>query len=255
MAANIWTDDKIRFLKENKHKYSLTELTKLLGYKSKTSIKTKQKELCIDRKNNRFGSLANLLKETPQSYYWIGFIYADGHLSKGGRLMVDTSHDVDHMGELAKFINGKVTIHKRYKSLKNMSGSNKTRYRVAVQDSISYNLVFTKYHISNIKTYKSPDLNWLDEYWKFISFLIGFIDGDGCVCKHFYIKIENHSSWIHAHEFFKDGLAKWLNVKSSVGIISKRNLSKIGISSKAYALLKSFIDTNYLVVLKRKWSI
>jgi len=34
------------------------------------------------------GKIDNLLLETPESYYWNGFILADGHLAYGKRLKI-----------------------------------------------------------------------------------------------------------------------------------------------------------------------
>ncbi len=254
MPVSEWNKEKIDFLKKNYKKYSNRELTKLLGYKSVTSIKLKKKQLELEHLTNRFGDLSPLLKESHQAYYWIGFIFADGHLSKNGRLSITSSHDKEHLEEFANFIGCKVLKIKRTKSLKNKKGSSDFFYSVSLQHQDVSEKIREKFDISNTKTYNVPNLHWINEDWKFISFLIGFIDGDGSVCKtNRVIKIENHINWNKIHLYIQTYLKKF-EIESKVKYDESINASIICISNKSYHFLLSKIKEYDLIVLKRKWN-
>lgn len=253
MPKSEWSYEKINFLKENYKKYSIRELTKLLGYKSRTSVKLKKNQLGLDKLTNRIGDLSPLLSETYQAYYWIGFIFADGHLSKEGRLSVTSSYDKKHLKEFANFIGCKVDKTKKPKSKNNFKGSSLYFYRVCLQHFDVSKKISKKFNMSNTKTYNPPKLKWIDEDWKFFCFLIGFIDGDGSIGKRGYIRIENHLSWNKVHLFIKNKL-KSFEIESSVKIVDKDNSSIICISAKAYHFLYEKIVSYNLTVLKRKWN-
>jgi hypothetical protein len=253
MPKSEWNEEKINFLKENYKKYSISELTKLLGYKSRTSVKLKKNQLGLDKLTNRIGDLSPLLSETYQAYYWIGFIFADGHLSKEGRLSVTSSHDKEHLQEFANFIGCKVDKTKKSKSKKNFKGSSPYFYRVALQHCDIGEKIIKKFNMSNTKTYNPPKLKWINEDWKFFCFLIGFIDGDGNIGKRGYVRIENHINWNNVHLFIKNKL-KSFGIESSVSTVYKDNSSIICVSSKSYHFLHEKIVSYNLIVLKRKWN-
>jgi len=61
------------------------------------------KTLPIVRK--KLADLSPLLNETLEAYYWMGFIMADGHLSKQNRLTVTLAiKDSDHLLKLKEFV-------------------------------------------------------------------------------------------------------------------------------------------------------
>lgn len=50
-------------------------------------------------------NLEKLLLDVPETYYWIGFILADGHISKNNRLVVTLSvKDKNHLIKLQKYL-------------------------------------------------------------------------------------------------------------------------------------------------------
>ena len=256
MPLSTWEDNEIDFLFENYSTMSNKELSVLLNKKICT-VKEYARRHFLTKKydynqNKRIGSLANLLNETPEAYYWIGFIFADGTLSKEGRLSVTTSWDNEHLEKLAKFLGGKVTINEKVNSPKNYIGSREIFYRVSIADVSKYYRLMTKFNIKNNKTYFPPDLMFLDEDWKFYSFLIGFIDGDGNITNK-SIKIINHINWRITHEYIRE----WLNIrniKSSVYIDSNCD-SSILFSRKFYPIMKEFIISNNIPAMERKWKL
>lgn len=187
-----------------------------------------------------------LLNEELETYYWIGFILADGTITNDGRLRVRVSRkDITHVEKLAKYISTELKI---TKSDVGVNAMNKQYIPV----------LCNKFDIKNHKTYNPPDVNKLKllENNKILSIIIGFIDGDGSIKnvwnrKDYNIQIKNHNSWLSILEYFSEvitgkNLAK-INSNGYASLIISNNLSIIK--------LKKFALENNLPILDRKWDI
>lgn len=112
-----------------------------------------------------------LISKTPQSYYWLGFIAADGNISSTGRLIVGLAEkDLIHLQKLCGFL----------------SLSKPPSYKLSTK-SYEISVMLSKKVLTYIKenlnittkkslTYEFPKIeqeNLLD------CFIIGYIDGDG----------------------------------------------------------------------------
>lgn len=112
---------------------------------------------------------------TPEALYWIGYLFADGHIEKSRpRITVTTTKkDEQQMINFAKYVNANVTY------LKN------DYIRVAFTSQEIYNkLVSLNFH--NRKSYDivvHPLLKYSRDFWR------GCIDGDGWVYKTKYLVI------------------------------------------------------------------
>jgi hypothetical protein len=255
MPKSTWSINDIDFLFKNYSTKSNKELSISLNKKISTIKEYARRKGLIKtydfNQNRRIGNFSNLLNEIPEAYYWIGFIFADGTLSKKGRLSVTTSWDNEHLEKFAKFVNGKVTVNKKPKSIKNYTGSREIFYSISIADMNRYKELFNKFNINNKKTYFPPDLKFLDIDWKFYSFLIGFIDGDGNITNN-STQIVNHISWKITHEY----ICEWLNLHNigSSTTIDSNGESKLYISRKFYYLMKIFIINNKIPAMNRKWN-
>lgn len=244
--------DKLKFIAENWENYSQSELQKLLGFKSRTSIINRFKQLGI-RKGNRKGDLSKLLEENLLSYYWIGFILADGHLSSTNQLVVSLANeDKGHLEKLAFFLKGSVKECKRTKSPGSYVGSEPTYQRLAIQDKTLGLQIKNKFNISNRKTYNPPNnLEHLPNDF-LLAIIVGFIDGDGSITTQNYIKIECHNSWKKVLSLFKDVLEKNTNIsinESKEG----RKYCYIQLKKDIFKFMKNFAIKHQLPILTRKW--
>jgi hypothetical protein len=118
-----------------------------------------------------------LLEENWETYYWIGFIFADGHITKKNELSVKLSvKDIEHLFKLSNYI--KVKMHKKV--------SNDPRYcGLRIMDNIIVKKIKNKFCIHNDKT-RNPIPKQIFEKMNddlFCSMIIGFIDGDGNIKK------------------------------------------------------------------------
>lgn len=116
----------------------------------------------------------------------------------------------------------------------------------------NYKLIFEKFKIYNDKTYNPPEIDFLDIDWKFLSWLIGFVDGDGTIYEQNSIRIENHKSWKYVHDYIKFCIEKFgISSKSDINI---KGNSFILASTELFYLLKNKIKELNLEVLDRKWN-
>lgn len=139
----------------------------------------------LGRKNK----LVKLLENTPEKWYWLGFLLADGCFLANGRLKVCiSSRDKEHLDKFRNFVDvGNVKPYNEYLQWQVMDVSTCTN-------------LMCQFNIRNRKTYEPPDLSVLTEEQMFC-LSIGFIDGDGTISKQSgrqgsYISIKVHSSWL-----------------------------------------------------------
>lgn len=188
-----------------------------------------------------------LLNEELETYYWIGFLLADGHISENNRIQICLSiKDYDFLLKLKEYLNID-NIH-----------TTKTSCSISAMDIVVIPKIKEKFDIKNNKTYNPPNIKIYKNIVKdkLLSLIIGFIDGDGCIKKQYkrndwVITIKNHSSWID--------FLKLISIT-----ISNKDYSRI--NNSGYSLLtlsdtsktkelKKFAIRNNLPIMKRKWDI
>lgn len=248
-----WTDEEIALLKlkyENTYK---SELLEIFPKRQGWEINNMASKLNI-KKNRDFVIMAkvgNLLKDSPESLYWMGFLLADGHFSKTNRLELSiATKDKNHLEKFADFLEYKVSPRK-------CRGS----YCVSVMSNDYVSAIKEKYNLHTNKTYNPPNLtvfeNLSDEL--IISLIIGFIDGDGYICKRpnektNLICIACHSSWLETLNYFLFRISKLTNIKIKNGIIDNEGYAKITITNFTnIKYLKTKAIEYNLPVLQRKW--
>lgn len=195
------------------YKRNCPKCGKEIIYKSKGAMNNASKinSLCrscaqtIRQNENRYGDLSILLNDTYESFYWIGFLLADGSFSIGNRLRIGLSaHDLQHLEKFAKYIGYKKPLKTSTVKL------NDKEYQVcglAVQDKNIIPILVNKFDISSNKTYNPPKTinKWNRNL--ILSMFAGFIDGDGSIIKKVNrkdarLRIKNHSTWLHILEEF-----------------------------------------------------
>lgn len=209
--------------------HSLTEMARRRGLK-KNKIFTRK------------GDLSSLFEETPKAYQWLGFLMADGYISKEGHLMVSQSDkDSEFLFEFGKFVNCEP------KRITPTTGFNLDKYyRVSIKDKILGVKLKEKMGITENKTYNPPDLSYLDADWKIKSFLIGLLNGDGSR-EGKNIRLECHFNWRTNIEFLVKDIPE-----SSVKINS-RGYTFMRIKEKGKNELLDFAERNNLKLIRRKW--
>ena len=147
-------------------------------------------------------NLKKLLDDEYESFYWIGFILADGYIANKKRLSITISEkDAEHLQKFCDYVN--------VQHIEHLTNNTRHYVRMSAQDSIYVPKIAEKFDISNAKTYNPPRLELLKRFTReqILSLAIGFIDGDGSI-KHQYkrkdcsLTIKNHSSWLDILNLF-----------------------------------------------------
>lgn len=183
--------------------------------------------------------LKKLLEDTPEKWYWLGFLMADGHFSKSNRLRVKLAiKDLEHIKTLASFLEVKWDIEIR----------NGYEYgRVSVMDTVTLRILKEQFNINSNKTINPPDLSSLNEEQLFC-FSVGFIDGDGCIGfqsgrNDVILRVKCHSAWAD-NIFIMFGDCK----------INNQGYAQVSISDNTILRkIKRKVNNFNLPILKRKW--
>ena len=176
--------------------------------------------------------LSPLLEETPEAYYWIGFLLADGHFENGRVKFHLALRDTEQVKRFASFI----------KWTGNFDDRGELGIGVAAKHTDVVEKLCDKFDIKQDKTYNPPKtiLNHDKELLKCL--LVGFIDGDGNIESQYkrkdcFIRIKVHKSW--------DGILK--EFCELVGYDTKH----VRFNKQDYCELY-FSDSNIVTELKKK---
>ena len=242
----VWTsgtDAEISEAFSGVTKYYLRDVASRFGIKRGYEFKVKRK-------------LSKLLDETELNYYWLGFIMADGHITKKGELKLALNiKDINHLKKFANYIDINVRVTKGGTYGKYTSGDVCT---ISVMDVNSIKLIRERFNIDNQKTYSSCSLASLNTNEKRLAFLCGLIDGDGCITqgkmgKANMLRIQCNSSWLYVY----NELGEF--IKSTYGIDYKCYIDTNGYCKfciyhyEDLTKLKQLIESLNIPFLERKW--
>jgi hypothetical protein len=192
--------------------------------------------------------LSILLLEIPETYYWIGFLMADGHFYDNNRIKLTLScKDLEH---IKKF--------QRYIKTDNISFY-KNSVCVSAMDVKIVPLIKNKFSITSHKTYEPCDITNITNDNLFISLFIGFVDGDGSISNIFkrkdsHILIKVYKTWINNLNYFSRRVSSLCNVRIIHTKINKKGYACISFSNSTLIkyLKRKEIELG-LPVLSRKW--
>jgi hypothetical protein len=206
---------------------------------------------------NRKTSLDSLLNETLESFYWIGFIMADGHLSKNNRLkLILSDKDKEHLEKFSKFIDFKGKYLKRKIGKYRATGIQVMHTKVAKK-------LREIFGFDNRKTYNPCEIKFLGFSDKMFSLLIGFIDGDGCILnqsggrRDCSLRLKCHVSWENNLNIFTNLINsyKWDDIPILNPKINKQGYVELCISNNfILGKMKTKAVKLKLPIMERKWS-
>jgi hypothetical protein len=248
---------------------SMEEIKEAFPNRSLIGLGQKAKSLGLECKVERArrGDLSVLLDKSLTSFYWLGFILADGHFTKTGQLVVALMEkDKNHLEHLAQYLKTTVKYpyrrEKEYKKRTSLISPSEQQLRSVVRITVQDKEIVDQINFllglpSSRKTYNPPtkldDLN-TDEI---TALFIGFFDGDGsssyssiegCVRKS--ARLENHISWKPVFEIFRN------NNLIHNAITHKNKNTVSGHPTKTTMMRLLAFATEYkLPILIRKWSI
>lgn len=179
-----WNDNEINFLRSNYEKMSYREIGEYLG-RTHSSVENKANKIGINRDRKykfNIDFFKNPLSEHPA--YWIGFIAADGGISKDYKSFGITlkRDDYEHLKKLNKDISGNIEVKFRTRKECIFAGKhvpereqcNIVVYSTEmVRDLAQYGVVPQKSLTLKFPIIEDDDLMW--------AYLRGYFDGDGSI--------------------------------------------------------------------------
>lgn len=232
-----WEKWEIDYLKDNYSNSCMDGILEQLSDRTKSSITNKAYLLGLDNRSSKLANLNKLLDESNETYYWMGFLLADGHFSKSGQIQINLSEkDLEHLKKFSTFVEYKKELNK---------GS------LYISDNNVFPLIVDKFNIVSDKTYNPSDISFITDYDLLFSLIIGFIDGDGSITKKGYIHIKTHKSWVHNIEY----MFSKLDLSNYTVKINKEELAIGTISNiESTKRLRIKAEQLNLPILKRKWN-
>ena len=249
-----WSSYEISIIVDNYVNMSKDELLDLLPNRSWDSIKLKSNRIDIFRGHDfkRNSNMNILMYDELDTFYWIGFILADGHISNSERIKISLSNkDRNHLQKFVDYLGCSDIIEKD-----SMCSTSLQNREICIR-------LCEKFNIKNNKTYDPMDLNTysFDKELLF-SLIIGFIDVDGSIHKIYKrqdcnLRIHLHKNWLNNLIFIENFLYNYFNYDKD------KVFSKVG--NDGYSLLtisdnillknikKECIKLN-LPILSRKWN-
>ena len=202
----------------------------------------------------RESNMNKLMEDTNDAFYWIGFLAADGHFADGRIRLILSIKDIEHLSKFGKFI-----------ETTNLNFDTET-CNISLKNISIFDCLCDKFGFTNNKTYSPSNL---DEIFKNIdnnliySFIVGFIDGDGCIRKiqnrnDCNLTIHLHNSWLENLIYMEDFLYNYFEIKKDkiLSKISNDVYSKLIISNSLILgkMKKECLKLN-LPIMYRKWDV
>lgn len=269
MKNKLWTKEEEDLIRDLSNKMSFKEMEKHIIGRAADSIKVRASKLKI--KNNFVHKKYNKNEsfwETPSpiNCYWAGFIAADGCINENKNFLAIEISIMD-IAHLEKFkeqtgFTGKITQRQvRYSGDENSPTTTAVALRIHSCEKW-INDMKKNFNLCQNKTrvLRGPNLD--DDYLK-LCFLLGFLDGDGCLCwvkdkKEGYPLIKFTSSSLSILNWIKEFMDKHFKVsflkidpKNSIKPYKNHLIYKIiGLRAAKFFEFASEID---VPKLDRKW--
>ena len=254
MAGIEWSREEEKILTKDYPWYD-KEVTKLLPRRSWDAIKLRAVKLGLQFDHPCTAqSVGRLLDETPEAYYWNGFLLADGSFQERGTIRLCLGKaDVEQVKRFGSFI-GKDKINDR---------SEIGRGIIVQSRRVSFPLM-ERFDYKRNKT-KDPPTGW--DYKNvptdlLVSHLIGFIDGDGSIIRQLGRKAERYrihiridTCWCEWLKGYIEEIRGWTGFSFGTPYLGCDNRTECCIGShKTVVFLRDFAKQHRLPVLERKWS-
>jgi len=232
----------------------------ILYQSKKQGFKKRKKELI--KYCSSYSNYSKLLKDNYEAYYWIGFLLADGHFTSRAIVLGLHIKDIEHIIRFRNFIeySGPSIENFIYRKYRNKVLFSSSDYKIIPK-------IKEKFNISQRKTYIPPkNLSWIEKINPdfYISLIIGFIDGDGCLGQArsssgkmiSSLRIGNYYTWENILKHMFIFLFKYFNIKKipKKYISVKKTEVRISVTNQIILreLKKKAIQLK-LPFMKRKW--
>ena len=254
-----WTEAECAYINENYIKFTAREMGIHLERHPEV-IRTKMRSLKLVSPflHNKNNTSKWLLDDSLETFYWTGFLMADGNFKRYGDSIIKlrctlAAKDRPHLERLAdKF---KTRIHDKI-------SNGRPQVELSVIDTKVIPAYVSKFNITTNKTYSPPSTEILRKFTdsQLLAMLVGFIDGDGCITTPRYkgkgntIVLVSHISWLHNISLWNDVLYNNSGYdKTTLPYLSNGYVRATWSNRMVLSYLKLFAIANNLPILNRKW--
>ena len=196
--------------------------------------------------------IEKLLEDTPETYYWIGYLLADGNFSNNNRIKFSQSNeDQISVEKFKKYIEWPCDTYYNEKLRKS---------EFSVMNINIVPKIMEKFDIKHNKTYCPPDKKIFEDMdVDLLAYLfIGFVDGDGHIANlhnrpDYNLRIKVHSSWYDTLNVFIErlfGLTGYVKINNQ----GYADLA-IGNSQILKQFKKKYFENISFEPLHRKWDV
>ena len=202
------------------------------------SIKSMAKIIGLKRPKQNKEKLKKLNKNNKQSFYWLGFLMADGHFSDRNELKF-TLKNKQILQDFVNFLGVDVNI-RTYKDY----------WVVTIADAKNIKELKYKYKICQNKTKEPCDISSIVNSKYFYDWFSGFFDGDGTICSRSVkglingVRIQIDNSWLESLIQIKVKLEKD-NIRSRVYIDNQGYARLVIFGIDRIKILRSKISQGY----------
>lgn len=207
-----WTEDEINLIINNYQTKDINWLTEHLPLHTKMSIARKIANMKLTKPQFRKSEPFILLEENPESYYWIGFLMADGSFTERRLSVTYSKKDINHIEKFKTYIN---STNEHYKI------GETDCYRLCITNINTVSSLIKKFNIYSNKTKNPCNISNIKDDLLF-SLIIGFIDGDGSISSKerktvtsYRLSVVGDTSWLNNFKLMFNFIHKYLNIKAT----------------------------------------
>ena len=247
----MWTTKELQILSSEYTKASKQELLILFPTNKYSTIVNKANKLKLYREIEG-QKLIKLLDGSLISCYWLGFILADGSLTKNQLRITLAEKDLEHLQKLASYLDypeSKLSMRKQTHGY----GIGNISYTLCLGDASSVKQVQKYLTLSHTNKTKIPPQLDMSQFTddQITALFVGYFDGDGCKSKNrlqFSISLE----W---EIFILDILKRMNNILAcnDTPYIKKTKYLFVRLNANFTKSLMSHIQTFNLPFLLRKY--
>lgn len=245
-----WSQEETAYLRRHYHLLPADQISFVLQRPWKAII-AKAGTLGLERRRGcpPRNNVRRLLQDDPVTFYWIGFILADGHITADGMLSILLAdQDEEHIRQFADLIGSQV---------------NRAPKRVIVRarDKRIVPMLASKFDIAPRKTYDPPVMrNYTFETDAITALIAGFIDGDGSINRRAAshgssAKLVVHAAWLENLKFMKEHVRRLCPGRfEQDAVLDARGRASLTLTGWELFRLKEEAARLKLPLMTRKWS-
>lgn len=199
--------------------------------------------------------------DTEEKAYWLGFIYADGNISKPTRKVKEKvkpfyrievslkEEDFSHLEKLRNALKMEAPVR-----ISHTNFTQSSRARLSWNSKHMWE-VLNSYGCTPCKslTLKFPNINIFTDKSLIKHFIRGYVDGDGCLS---YCDTEHkkaHMSILGTQDIL-DNIQNWLPLQYKLQIFGKSNVKQLSFVGKTAFFIENYLYKNSNVRLERKYN-